>query len=60
MGASGSTTPYFVGTLTESAACGEKGCSWTPQRGWIALWDALTAAGVTPKLVYASDLAISS
>jgi hypothetical protein len=58
--ASGSTTPNFVGTLTESAACGEKGCSWTPQRGWIALWDALTAAGVTPKLVYASDLAISS
>lgn len=58
--AAGSATPNFVGTLTQSAACGGGGCSWSPQRGWIALWDALTAAGVTPKLSYASDLTVSS
>jgi hypothetical protein len=56
----GPSAPDFVGTLTQDTACGADGCSWSPQRGWIALWNELTAAGVTPKLVYASDLDISS
>jgi hypothetical protein len=57
--AAGSGTPNVVGTLTQVDTCGS-GCSWSPQRGWIALWDALTAAGITPKLSYASDLTVSS
>jgi hypothetical protein len=48
----------FIGSLTQHALCGSTACSWSPARGWIALWNALTAAGRLPAggLQYATDL----
>lgn len=59
----GATIGWFVGALTENAACPmvQPGCSFASQtapQGWAALYHALSTVVTTPTLPYVTDLQI--
>lgn len=50
----GAAKVTFLGSLTEYGVAA--GSSQLPSRGWISLWNALTAAATAPVLPYSADL----
>jgi hypothetical protein len=55
--ATGGKKIYFVGALTERAACGAA-CSMAPSEGWAALYHSLSTLVAAPSLGVVTDLRI--